>query len=94
MRVDQDEHGNWIVIDGDAVIRSRHFKTNEEAWRWVDRHDHNEWLEWRQRLHSLYGIWSDGVAAKPSHITDGHKGNYRNGFYSQAEYRRIVQERS
>src|SRR5262245_31841630 len=46
MRVDQDADGNWIVLDGDdTVIRSPIFKTNEDAWRWVDRHDHSEWIE-------------------------------------------------
>jgi hypothetical protein len=70
MRVDQDAEGNWIVIDGDTVIRSPIFKTNEDAWRWVDRHDHNEWIEWRQRLHVLYGGWTHGVVSnQPSQTT-------------------------
>src|SRR5262249_20418727 len=55
LRVDQDQHGSWVVLDcDDTTIRSRSFTTNEAAWRWVDRNDHHEWIEWRQRLYQLY----------------------------------------
>lgn len=38
MKVEQNENGLWNILDDDgSVINS--FKTNAEAWRWLEKHE-------------------------------------------------------